>query len=173
MAPYSTLALLSAILAVLFSFVLPMCGRLVAWLSLFCTSFLYSTSAFLGSVLGGFAQFFGVSVTLLSFWWMFRLDVPASVPRAQLFPLVINGIFRWFSDGEYFVCTRPFSSFGSVCPWPALLAARVFSWGCSSFGFTGCSYGYFYGCCDTGAVHSCSSCSNADPCIPVCAYANG
>ena len=55
MAPYSALALLSAILAVIFLFMLVMCGHLLALLSSFYDVFLYSTSAFLGSVFGAFA----------------------------------------------------------------------------------------------------------------------
>ena len=55
-------------------------------------------------MLMAFTQLFGVSVsvTLLLFWWVFRLDVPASVPPAQLFPL---GILLGFSGGSLMAST--------------------------------------------------------------------
>ena len=51
-----------------------------------------------------FAQLltFGVSVTLLSVWGMFQLDVPASGPRAQLCPL---GILLGFLGGSLMAST--------------------------------------------------------------------
>ena len=44
-----------------------------------------------------FTRLFGVSVALLSFWWAFQLNVPANIPRAQLFPL---GMLLGFSAGS-------------------------------------------------------------------------
>ena len=97
MPPYSALALLSAILAVVLTFMLPICGHLLALLSSLYDDFLYSTSAFLGSVLGAFARLFGVSVALLALCWASKLSVPTNVPRAQLSPL---GMLLGLSGGS-------------------------------------------------------------------------
>ena len=99
MPPYSALALLSAILdlAVIFSFMLLICGHLLALLSSLYDGFLYSTSVLLGSVLVAFAWLFGISVALLALCWVFKLSVPTNVPCAQLFPL---GMLLCFPGGS-------------------------------------------------------------------------